>query len=84
MTVRGDVSVQIDELVLVGFDQSDRELVVTALHEELAGLLSRGRPRSGGHAHAGLEYELGRDRGPEAVGRAAARSIADHLAGVRR
>jgi hypothetical protein len=78
------VSVEIDELVLVGFDHGDRDAGAIALREELAGRLAERRPRAAVRTRAGLEYELGDDRGPEAVGRAAARSIADHLGGGRR
>jgi hypothetical protein len=43
--------------------------------------MAQARPRAAVRTRASLEYELGGDRGPEAVGRAAARSIADHLGG---
>jgi hypothetical protein len=79
-----EVAVEIDELVLVGFEQGDRETVATALREELALVLTQTQPRAAVRTRAGLEYELGDDRGPDAVGRAAARSIADHLGGGRR
>lgn len=75
-----DVTVRIDELVLVGFDPDERELAVTALRDELTNLLgavATARPAPARRAR--LEYELGRERGPDAVGRAAARSIASHL-----
>ena len=75
------VTVEIDELVLVGFERRDRETVAAGLRDELAVLLAEARPRAAVRTRASLEYELGGDRGPEAVGRAAARSIADHLAG---
>ena len=78
-----DVTVRIDELVLVGFDQDDRDLAVSALREELAVLLSSAVPRHLDAARASLRFELGHDRGPAAVGRAAARSIAAHLGGAR-
>jgi hypothetical protein len=77
-----DVTVRIDELVLVGFDQDQRDVAVSALRQELTGLLGEVAPRGRGLARASLEYELGRERGPEAVGRAAARSIA-HVVGAR-
>jgi hypothetical protein len=75
------VSVEIDELVLVGFERGDRETIAAGLRDELAVLLAQARPRAAVRTRASLEYELGGDRGPEAVGRAAARSIADHLGG---
>lgn len=78
------VNIEIDELVLVGFDHGDRDAVAAAFREELAGQLAERRPRAAVRTRAGLEYELGDDRSPEAVGRAAARSIADHLGGGRR
>jgi hypothetical protein len=78
------VNVEIDELVLVGFGHGDRDVVAAALRDELAEALTGRRPRAAVRTRAGLEYELGDDRGPEAVGRAAARSIADHLGGGRR
>jgi hypothetical protein len=73
------VNVEIDELVLVGFDRRDRDVVADALRDELAGQLAQRHPHGAVRTRAGLEYEVGDDRGPEAVGRAAARSIADHL-----
>lgn len=78
-----DVTVRIDELVLVGFSQDERDLAVSALQDELAGLLDGVSPRGSGLPRATLDYRLGRERGPEAVGRAAARSIA-RAVGVRR
>jgi hypothetical protein len=77
-----DVTVRIDELVLVGFDQHERDVAVSALREELAGLLGGVSPRRRGLSRATVEYELGQERGPDAVGRAAARSIA-HVVGAR-
>lgn len=71
-----DVSVRIEELVLVGFSEDEREVAVSALRDELAGLLGGSSPRRRGFSRASLEYKLGDERGPEAVGRAAARSIA--------
>jgi hypothetical protein len=78
-----EVSVQIDELVLVGFDDRDREAVATALRDELAQLLRRVQSRLDGAAHAELEYQLAGDRRPAEIGRAAARSIAAHLGEAR-
>ena len=83
MTAR-HVNVEIDELVLVGFDHRDRDVVANSLRDELAGQLAERRPGAAVRTRAGLEYELGDDHSPEAVGRAAARSIADHLGGGHR
>jgi hypothetical protein len=83
MTAR-HVNVEIDELVLVGFDHRDRDVVANALRDELAGQLAERRPGTAVRTRAGLEYELGDDQSPDAVGRAAARSIADHLGRRRR
>jgi hypothetical protein len=77
------VNVEIDELVLVGFDHRDRDAVANALRDELALALAGAQPRAAVRTRAELEYELGEDRGPDAVGRAAARSIAAHLGGGR-
>jgi hypothetical protein len=77
-----DVMVQIEELVLVGFDRDERDMAVTALRDELVALLGEVPARRRGLPQASLEYRLGRERGPEAVGRAAARSIAN-MVGVR-
>jgi hypothetical protein len=77
-----EVTVRIDELVLVGFDPDDRDAAVAALQAELALLLEGASPRTRALPHTALEYRLRRERGPAAVGRAAARSIADAI-GVR-
>lgn len=78
-----EVTVQIDELLLVGFDADERDAAVSALREELTTLLGGASVRRRGVPRTSLEYKLGRERGPAAVGRAAARSIAHEL-GARR
>lgn len=78
-----EVTVEIDELLLVGFDADDRDAAVSALREELTALIGGVSVRRRGVPRTSLEYKLGRERGPEAVGRAAARSIAREVGGRR-
>lgn len=74
------VEVEINELVLAGFAERDRERVADALRTELEGLL-RGRSLAAGYAEVvRLGYDAAPGASPERVGEAAARAVARRLA----
>jgi hypothetical protein len=74
------IEVEIDELVLAGFHERDRERVAGSLRSELARLLA-GRSLADGRADVvHLDYDAAPDSSPERIGQAAARALARRLA----
>ena len=77
---RPSIEVEIDELVLAGFADRDRDRVADALRSELERLLV-GQSFAGGHAEvARLGYDAAPGTSPERIGQTAARAVAQRLA----